>query len=139
MIIEQIRPQVTWWLRRDVLYPNEQPADMAMPEDETGMHFGGFHNGRLIAVVSLFMNGKDFQFRKFAVQHEAQGKDYGKQLLEFLVNFSTGEGAQRLWCNARESAIGFYSRFGFISKGETFERKGINYTVMEKKLMGFTY
>jgi hypothetical protein len=40
--IEQITPQLTWRLRREVLYPNEQLAHMAMDEDNHGYHFGAF-------------------------------------------------------------------------------------------------
>ena len=65
MTIEQIRPELTWRLRQQVLYPAEKLQDMAMEEDNDGYHFAAFHNNYIVAVVSLFQKDKDFQFRKF--------------------------------------------------------------------------
>jgi len=132
--IEQITPQLTWRLRRDALYPGEYMFNMEMEEDEHGMHYGGFIDNKLIAIVSLFRDGTDFQFRKFAIQKEMQGKGYGRVLLQFITDFAKAEGGTRIWCNARYSAINFYAKAGFASTGETFERKGINFEVMEKLL-----
>lgn len=132
--IEQITPQLTWRLRRDELYPGEYMFNMEMEEDAHGMHYGGFIENKLIAIVSLFQYGSDFQFRKFAIQKAMQGKGYGRVLLQFITDLAKGEGGKRIWCNARDSAVDFYAKAGFTSTGEKFERKGINFVVMEKSL-----
>ncbi|MGY3215218.1 GNAT family N-acetyltransferase [Mucilaginibacter sp. HD30] len=132
--IEQIRPELTWRLRRDVLYPDEPFSQMEMEEDNHGYHFGAFADNKLVAVVSLFPKGDDFQFRKFAVVPEAQGQGVGKTLLQYINSFATNEGGSRLWCNARVSAIGFYSKSGFRQTGNTFNRNGIDYEIMEKRI-----
>ena len=130
--IEQIRPELTWRLRRDVLYPDEPLYQMEMEEDNHGYHFGAFEHNRLIAVVSLFPLDGDFQFRKFAVLPEAQGKGVGRTLLNYITDFAINEGGSSLWCNARVSAIGFYVRYGFRQTGDTFHRNGVDYEIMEK-------
>ncbi|GGH16099.1 GNAT family N-acetyltransferase [Mucilaginibacter phyllosphaerae] len=132
--IEQITPHLTWQLRRDVLYPGEYKHDMEMEEDNHGYHFGAFTNNKLVAVVSLFQNGTDWQFRKFAVDAGLQGQGVGRQLLNYITNFVLQEHGKRLWCNARLSATGFYSKFGFTQTGQNFIKKGIGYVVMEKNL-----
>lgn len=132
--IEQITPQLTWRLRRDELYPGEMMHEMEMDEDEHGMHFGAFSDNKLVAVVSLFRQGTDFQFRKFAVQRDYQGKGVGRELLAYITDFAKAEGGTRIWCNARDTAVNFYSKYGFTSTGELFTRKGINYEIVEKKL-----
>jgi len=130
--IEQIRPELTWRLRRDVLYPDEPLYQMEMEEDNHGYHFGAFADNQLVAVVSIFPKDDDFQFRKFAVAPEAQGQGVGEALLQYITNFAINEGGQRLWCNARVSAIGFYAKYGFRQTGTTFNRNGFNYEIMEK-------
>ncbi|MBS1528562.1 MAG: N-acetyltransferase, partial [Bacteroidetes bacterium] len=65
--IEQIRPELTWHLRQKVLYPAQKLYEMEMDEDQNGIHFGVFTDNKLVAVVSLFDRGGDFQFRKLAV------------------------------------------------------------------------
>jgi len=132
--IEQIRPELTWRLRRDVLYPDEPLHQMEMEEDNEGYHFGAFADNRLVAVVSVFPKDDDFQFRKFAVAPEAQGQGIGKALLDYITGFAVNEGGSRLWCNARVSAIGFYAKYGFRQTGTTFNRNGFDYEIMEKQI-----
>jgi len=132
--IEQIRPEVTWRLRKEVLYPNEPLHAMEMEEDNDGIHFGAFTDTELVAVVSLFPKGTDFQFRKFAVKPTMQGKGIGKMLLNYIIDFTKNEGGKRIWCNARDSAVGFYLKDGFTLTGEKFTRTGVNFEIMEKLL-----
>jgi GNAT superfamily N-acetyltransferase len=134
MHIEQITPQLTWQLRRDVLYPGSMLWEMEMDEDNHGYHFGAFIDNKLVGVVSLFQNGSEWQFRKLAFNAAFQGKGYGKILLDHITNFVISEGATRLWCNARSSAFGFYLKSGFHQTGETFSKGGIDYEIMEKGL-----
>ncbi|TFF35086.1 GNAT family N-acetyltransferase [Mucilaginibacter psychrotolerans] len=132
--IEQITPQLTWRLRRDVLYPDQHLRDMEMDEDNHGYHFGTFAENKLVAVVSLFQREDGWQFRKFAVIAELQGKGVGGQLLDYITEFARQENGRRLWCNARFPAIGFYNKFGFTAIGELFHKNGIDYIVMQKDL-----
>ncbi|MFD2147882.1 GNAT family N-acetyltransferase [Mucilaginibacter antarcticus] len=73
-------------------------------------------------MVSLFKNGADFQFRKFAVAEEVRGMGIGKQLLHFIMDFAVDDGATRIWCNARDTAVAFYAKYGFTSTGQLFTR-----------------
>lgn len=132
--IEQITPQLTWQLRRDVLYPGSYLHDMEIDEDLDAYHFGAFTATRLIGVVSLFAKGANWQFRKFAIDPAFQGQGIGKQLLDHVIAFAKSEDAASLWCNARLSAIGFYAKSGFVQTGQTFSKGGIDYEIMEKSL-----
>ena len=132
--IEQIRQELTWRLRRDVLYPDEPLHQMEMEEDNHGYHFGAYKDSQLLGIVSVFIKGADLQFRKFAVVPEAQGQGVGKALLAYITDFGINEGCNRIWCNARLSAIGFYAKYGFKQTGETFTRNSFDYEIMEKYL-----
>jgi phosphoribosylformimino-5-aminoimidazole carboxamide ribotide isomerase len=134
MQIEQITPQLTWRLRRDVLYPNQQLAEMGLAEDGDGIHFGAFKDNKLAGVVSLFQKGTEFQFRKLAVEPSFQHMGVGSELLQYITDYAKENGGTRIWCNARTSAIGFYSKFDFIQTGPPFSRGGIDYEIMEKKI-----
>ena len=130
--IEQIRPELTWRVRQRVMYPDKHFSEMKMDEDNLGYHFGAFRDGYLVGVVSLFQNGSDFQFRKFAVDAEVQHMGVGTALLNRLTDFALLEGAKRIWCNARVEAIGFYQKFGFVQTGMLFSKGGFDYEIMEK-------
>lgn len=133
LYIEQIRPELTWRMRQKVLYPAHKLYEMEMEEDNYGYHFGAFMDDELVGVVSLFQNGDDFQFRKFAVDESVQGKGIGKTMLQHLVDFAINENAKRLWCNARISAIGFYLKYGFTPTGQLFTKNGFDYEILERK------
>jgi GNAT superfamily N-acetyltransferase len=134
--IEQIRPELTWRLRREVLYPAEPLSAMKMDEDTYGVHFGGFYSNQLVCIVSLFNKGTDFQFRKFAVLPIMQGKGVGKKLLQYITDFARNQGGERIWCNARSTAVKFYQKAGFITTGQTFSKNGFDYEIYEKTLNG---
>lgn len=104
-----------------------------MDEDNHGYHFGAFMDNQLVGVVSLFQDGNDFQFRKFAVDESVQGKGIGKTMLQHLINFAINENAKRLWCNARISAIDFYLKQGFTHTNQFFSKNGFDYEILELK------
>lgn len=132
--IEQITPELTWRLRRDVLYPNQKLFEMEMEEDTYGIHFGAFNDVKLVGVVSLFQNGHDFQFRKLAVDLTFQKMGIGNRLLNYITDYAQESGGTRMWCNARVIAIGFYLKADFLQTGKLFSKNGYNYEVLEKEL-----
>jgi len=107
---------------------------MEMDEDADGIHFGAFTNDKLAGVVSLFQKETDFQFRKLAVDPAVQKVGIGSSLLSYITRHAIDNGAARIWCNARSTAIGFYLKAGFIQTGTLFSKNGYDYEIMEKDL-----
>ncbi|MNK24631.1 ribosomal-protein-alanine N-acetyltransferase [compost metagenome] len=129
--IEQIFPALTWRIRQLAMYPEKEITDMELAGDFDAMHFGLYHQYELTGVVSLFIDGTTAQFRKMAVLPSDQGKGFGLQLLQYLVDYCREQGIKNLWCNARVSAIGFYKKIGFETVGEPYERNQLAYIKME--------
>jgi phosphoribosylformimino-5-aminoimidazole carboxamide ribotide isomerase len=132
--IEQIRPELTWRLRQAILYPEQKLHEMEMDEDNHGLHFAAFKDNNIVAVISLFPKGNDYQFRKFAVDNTLQKMGIGMMVLNHITDFAKTNGAKRLWCNARVSAIGFYLKAGFTHTGELFSKSGFDYEILEKSI-----
>lgn len=132
--IEQIRPELTWRLRQEVLYPAQKLYEMELDEDQHGIHFGAFTDDKLVGVVSLFQTDKSFQFRKLAVLPEYQKMGIGNALLRRVEEFAANEGGTVIWCNARVSAIGFYMKAGYEHTGKLFSKNGFDYEILEKSL-----
>ncbi|WP_461453620.1 GNAT family N-acetyltransferase [Mucilaginibacter sp.] len=132
--IEQIRHELTWKLRQEILYPSLGVRDMSMTEDLDGVHFGAFKDGWLVGVISLFQKGNDFQFRKVAVDPSVQNMGIGSLMLNYVTAFAKAEGGKRIWCNARLSAVSFYAKHGFEQTGSTYSKMGIDYELMEKDI-----
>lgn len=125
---------IIWKIRQEVMYPHEALSYVQLPDDNTGKHLGLFIAGKLVSIVSLFEQGPDLQFRKFATLSDEQGKGYGSQLLKYVMNEGIAKGKRSVWCNARVNASGFYKRFGMYTTGESWWKKDIEFIKMEKLL-----
>jgi len=132
--IEQIRFELTWRIRHEVMYPHLPFDAIKLPADPDGIHFGLYAADWLSSVVSLFNDGDDYQFRKFATLEKHQRKGYGSLLLAYVIAFVRQEGGKRIWCNERTSATGFYETFGFQSKEVYFSEQGVDFVIMELHL-----
>ena len=69
-----------------------------------------------------------------AVQNNLQGKGIGASLMSFIENLARDKGYRRLMMHARDTAIGFYEKFGYKLRGDQFIEVGIAHHVMEKAL-----
>lgn len=134
MQIEQIRFDLTWRIRHEVMYPDSPYDIIKLEDDPEGTHFGLYANNQLTTVISLFNEGNIYRFRKFATIVKAQGKGYGTLMLDHVIDYVKTRGAEKLWCNARLSAAGFYHKFGFIQTEGHSVSKGIEFVIMELQL-----
>lgn len=133
-IIRQIQAHETWPLRQQVMWPEKPLEYIILEEDEEGIHYGLFEKDRLISVISVFINSREAQFRKFATLTSEQGRGLGTQLLRHVLNELNSPAIHRIWCNAREDKAAFYERFGLAVTGQQFTKSGIGYVIMEKFL-----
>lgn len=121
-------------LRHAILRPN-QPFDATRyPLDnqpESG-HFGAFLGDRLVSVASVYHEPQPGEFdlgawrlRGMATYEEERGHGIGSALVQTCLDHVRAQGGSSLWFNARTTAAGFYSRFGFEVKGAAFDIEGI--------------
>jgi len=134
MKIRKVSAEETWKLRQKVMWPTKSIDYVQLKDDDRGVHYGGFIENRLIAVISLFYQDKQVQFRKFATCIEHQKQGYGSQLLQGAFSEAIVLGAETIWCHARTDKVNFYQRFGLNVVGESFNRDGQNYILMSKCL-----
>lgn len=132
--IEQIRFDLTWPIRHEAMYPDLPIDAIKLADDPNGIHFGLYAKHQLVAVVSLFNVGHVYQFRKFATITAEQSKGYGTILLTHVINYVNEMGGQKLWCNARVSATGFYNKFGMMQTDQPYMSNGIEFVTMELQL-----
>jgi predicted GNAT family N-acyltransferase len=117
-----------------VLRPGRPFAETAFPGDEDAgtAHFGAFRGAELVAVATLLdaphperPAERACQVRGMASHPSVRGAGHGAALLAACVAEAGRRGAALIWCNAREAALGFYLRAGFVATGERFEIPGI--------------
>lgn len=119
-------------VRHQVLWPDQPMSFCQVEGDDYAKHFGVKVDGRLVCVVSLYIHDGEARLRKFATLSEFQGRGIGSQMLEALIERVRSADIHYLWLDARESAMSFYGRFGFVAEGERFFRGDIPYFRMSQ-------
>lgn len=129
MIIE-IKPEQTFAIRQNVLRPRLSIAECEYPGDRenTSFHLGFILQDELVGIASfylqpheLFPNKRSFQLRGMAIVPRHQSSGYGATLLNEGLKRCQAAHADLLWCNARVSALNFYSKLGFSVSSEEFD------------------
>lgn len=116
-------------LRVEVLRKGTPATDCNYPEDlyPDIVHFGIIHEGVAVATSSWFMKEcpekpgvTAIQLKGMAVTDELQGEGLGALLIDAGMALAKERGATIAWARARDSAMGFYERLGFVSTGDGF-------------------
>jgi predicted GNAT family N-acyltransferase len=148
VIIGVVDERLTRELRRSVLRPNLRPGD-PLPGDDLreGVHIGATDEaGEVLCTCFVYPDPCPWQpdrdntwhLRQMATAEGMRGRGIGGQVVEAAVEYAAGQGATLVWCNARERAVPFYARHGFVPHGEIFtdERHTIPHLRMCRELSG---
>jgi GNAT superfamily N-acetyltransferase len=130
---EVIDGQLSRELRRSVLRPH-YAVDAVLPGDGEAdvVHLGVFADtdaGLVLASTCMIFprqcswlpEAEAWQLRSMATHPDWRGTGAGTEILRGARAIATEAGATVLWCQAREPAIGFYRRNGFVEFGELFD------------------
>ncbi|PKH87167.1 GNAT family N-acetyltransferase [Colwellia sp. Bg11-28] len=131
MEIRAISWKQTISLRQSVLWPNEPPEYCHVEGDLDASHFGVFIDGLLICVASIYLTSNSARLRKFATDTRYQNQGIGSKMLEHIIQTLRNNCIEIFWCDARESAIPFYERFGMQASSERFYKADLPYYKME--------
>lgn len=135
MDIRQITHQQTIAVRHQVLWPNKLPTFCYVEGDEQGIHFGAFKQDHLVCVASIYIDANSARLRKYATCQQFQGQGFGSAVLTTIINHLKAHDIETFWCDARESAVGFYQRFGMQCSGERFYKSDVGYFKMSMSLI----
>ena len=127
--VREIDARDTHALRRDVLRDGRADADVHFRQDDdpASFHLGAFDDGVLVGIATFTPaptphrdGAPAWQLRGMAVAPTHQGRRIGAAIVDAAVADVARRGATVLWCNARDTAIGFYEKLGFTVFGDGF-------------------
>lgn len=132
-MIKFIPLELTLGLRSKILRNGMPLAECKFVTDDTEgiFHLAVYNDQEIASVASFFPNRyKDsedlgYQLRGMATDTPFTGKGFGKQLIEFAVQYIKNTKATYIWCNARSTAVEFYKKIGFEIVSEEFEIAGV--------------
>lgn len=123
-------------LRNEILRkPLGRSLDLVDLEGESGQqHFGivSYKNTLIACVSAKEISSKHRKLRQMAVTEEFQGKGIGAELVSRVERELIAQGVQEISLHARESAIKFYEKLGYVCAGELFDEVGISHIKMHK-------
>ena len=74
------------------------------------------------------------RLRQMAVPGNLHGRGIGASIINFAENIARDKGYKIMTMHARDTAIGFYEKFGYQIKGNQFREVNLPHHVMEKSL-----
>jgi len=134
MEIRSISWKQTIPLRHSVLWPHKTAEFCHVEGDIDGLHFGAFIDGELVCVASVYLTLNKARLRKFATDINYQHQGIGSKILTHIIQSLKSIQVECFWCDARESALPFYQRFGMQACSERFYKADVAYYKMEVAL-----
>lgn len=141
MEIQPVTAEETHRVRRQLLYAQDERADVSYPGDvdARAVHLGVFIGVSLVGVASFIpqdlpSRSGGMRIRGVAVQPAVARGGIGRRLLEEGMRVCGEQGAAYVWCNARESSIPFFQRLGFTTISDLFdvEATGLHRRMVKK-------
>lgn len=128
--VSQLTAEDTYAIRQQVLRPGRPAGECIFEGDSerSTLHLGVFAKEKLVGVASfmknrneLFNNPRQFQLRGMAVLPEYRKQKLGEALLiAGEKKLKQDHHSLLLWFNARETAVDFYTKYGYETKGDSF-------------------
>lgn len=131
MQIEEVDYQQVLELRHEVMYPEQDLDFVRLENDSEGIHVGIRENGLLVSTVSIFLEGRDVQFRKLATKENFQHQGYATALIKWILAYAKEMKLNKVWANSRVNILPLYAKLGFEKTEKTFSKNGYNYNIVE--------
>lgn len=118
-----------------------EPLNLMFSEEELFLeneqiHIGGFEGDAAICSLSfVILSPTLLKMRQVCVSKELQGKNIGKELIQFAENWAKENNYSSIECNARASVIPFYNSMDYETEGEQFFEVKIPHFKMSKTLI----
>lgn len=130
IVIRAISADETRTLRRLVLRAGMENQTVVFEGDDDldTVHLGAFDQNGVEVGVSTWLHRSfapepdrpALQLRGMATAVELQSRGIGAALLSAGLQHAQNVGVELIWANARDAALGFYSRHGYTTVGEGF-------------------
>ena len=144
--VEEVGVEATYDLRARVLREgHENPAVRFATDDHpSALHLAlRDERGQPVAIVSAVPAATEhrpgrraWRLRGMAVEPSLQHTGLGSRLLHEVVQRCADAGAEVVWADGRDSALGFYRRRGWSVEGAGYDKVGIPHHTVVLDLPG---
>ena len=107
-----------------------------LEKEKDDVLIGAFDEDEILGCCILTkVDDQQMKLRQMAVQKSLQGKGIGESIINFAENITRDRGFKYLKMHARDAAVGFYEKFGYVIQGAEFTEVNIKHYLMVKKLL----
>ncbi len=103
-----------------------------LERDENDIHIVGSLDGKVVATAMLIPEGDICKMRRVAIHVNLQSQGIGSAMLKYCEDQAIVRGFSAIYCHARKTAVGFYSKNGYMIEGDYFEENNIPHLKMKK-------
>lgn len=109
-----------------------------LARDKHYLHYAAFDAaGEVVGTVLLgALSDTVVRARQVSVRDAMQGLGVGARMMAFVEAEAQAQGFTQMVLHARQTAVPFYSRIGYVAEGEYFEESGLPHIRMTKTLTG---
>ncbi|MCD6542080.1 MAG: GNAT family N-acetyltransferase [Thermoplasmata archaeon] len=102
--------------------PWNQPRGSEIDEmDDRAIHLAAYDGDRIVAVARLHFNSEEeAQIRYMAVDERYRNRGIGSEMLKELERVAREKGAKYIVLEARENAVNFYLKNGYVIVKKSF-------------------
>lgn len=124
---------------RNKVFVQEQgvPIELEIDRNEAyAIHFVLYDDEKqaLATVRLLPLNDDQMKLQRMAVLPRYRGNGYGVTIIEAAERFAKEQGFKEITLGAQLTAKDFYSKLGYLPKGEIFQDAGIDHVQMTKNI-----
>jgi predicted GNAT family N-acyltransferase len=129
-------------LRRAVLRPHLTLADV-LPGDElpAAVHIAALSGDAVVGTCYIYPEpcpwrpgAPAWRLRQMATASDRQGTGVGSAVLAGAEAYVADHGGGELWLHARQTAVGFYARHGYVVHGEPFVENDLDHRAMGRNV-----
>ena len=108
---------------------------MPFPYEGESLHLVALDQTRVVGCVLFHPEGPTTgRLFQMAVEPERQGRGLGTRLVRALEVEVAARGFREVVLHARDGAVGFYARLGYVTFGEPYMEVGIPHQNMRRTL-----
>jgi predicted GNAT family N-acyltransferase len=125
-------------LRMDIL---RRPLGLSfsaadIEQEKNDLLIGAFEEDELLACCILTKIGEDTcKLRQMAVKPKIQGTGLGAAMMNYAEQMAKDAGFKKMVMNARKTALGFYEKLGYETKGDEFVEVTLPHFYMQKNII----
>jgi GNAT superfamily N-acetyltransferase len=112
-----LRSKAVWGYDQAFLDACRTELTIRADELETTALCAAEHDGALVGIAQITVDGRDADLQKMFVEPGMTGLGVGKALFAWVVSSAKNLGARQMTIDADPGAVGFYKRMGAVEHG----------------------